>query len=225
MYNLNMNPGKLIVFEGVDGSGKTTQIKLLTDYLSSHNISFSFFDFPQYGKTFFGDFVGQFLEGKFGHFSRINPYFAMFPYAGDRWQAKDELHQAMKTKKIILCNRYTSSLAYQLAKIKPENRKEFLDWSETLEYKIFNIPKENLVIFLYLPLEITQKLLEKRGRIKDQYEKDVNYLKRVEEMYLYLINLKKHWVRIDCYKNKKLLSPQAIHQEILAVLERKKYLI
>ncbi|MBI3366213.1 hypothetical protein HY041_01120 [Candidatus Roizmanbacteria bacterium] len=86
-----MKKGKLIVIEGNDGSGKATQLGLLLRYFEMKKIPYASFDFPQYGKTFFGDFVGHFLNGKFGHTSRINPYLAMFPYAGDRWQVKDKI--------------------------------------------------------------------------------------------------------------------------------------
>lgn len=226
-----MKKGKLIVIEGSDGSGKTTQIKLLTNFLSKNNISYSSFDFPQYGKTFFGDFVGHFLNGKFGHFSRINPYLAMFPYAGDRWQVKDQIHKALETSKIVICNRYAPSIAYQLAKVKPKEKNEFVNWSFTLEYKVFGIPKEDAVIFLYVPVSISQQLMEKRvkkeylkGKTKDQYEKDINYLNKVEKEYLNLIKKYKHWVKINCVKEGKILPPEVIHQKIIEILKKKGYI-
>ena len=78
------------------------------------------------GKEFFGDFAGRFLNGEFGHFSRINPYLASFPYAADRWQVKDKIWQAINEGKLVICNRYTPSSIYQAAKIKPPQRKKFI---------------------------------------------------------------------------------------------------
>ncbi|MBI5122559.1 hypothetical protein HZA75_01745 [Candidatus Roizmanbacteria bacterium] len=205
--------GKLIVIEGTDGSGKATQLQLLLNYLNKKQISYASFDFPQYGKTFFGDFAGRFLNGEFGHFSRINPYLASFPYAADRWQVKDQIWKAINDKKLVICNRYTPSVIYQAVKIKPAQRKNFLKWAETLEYEVFGIPKPDLVLFLYVPLVFAQILIAKK--IKDQYEKDVVYLKKVEAMYLKIVKTNKSWVKIDCVENKKILPPEMIHQKIL----------
>lgn len=204
---------KLIVIEGIDGSGKLTQLRLLLKYLSAKKIPHASFDFPQYGKTFFGDFAGRFLKGEFGHFSRINPYLASFPYAADRWQSKDKMWQAIKDKKIVVCNRYTPSSIYQAAKVLPSQRKKFLDWVDTLEYEVFGIPRPSLVIFLYVPLVFAQKLIAQKA--KDQYEKSVSYLKKVEALYLDKIKANKNWVKIDCVENGALLSPETIHQKII----------
>ncbi len=208
--------GKLIVIEGTDGSGKGTQLRLLLDYLSKKQISYASFDFPQYGKTFFGDFAGRFLNGEFGHFSRINPYLASFPYAADRWQVKDQICQAINDKQLVICNRYTPSIVYQAVKVKPAQRQSFLKWAETLEYKVFGIPKPDLVLFLYVPLAFAQILIAKK--LKDQYEKDVVYLKKVETMYLEIVKTNKNWVKIDCVENNKILPPEIIHQKILEKL-------
>ncbi|KKP61417.1 MAG: Thymidylate kinase [Candidatus Roizmanbacteria bacterium GW2011_GWA2_34_18] len=205
--------GKLIVIEGTDGSGKGTQLQLLLNYLNKKQISYASFDFPQYGKTFFGDFAGRFLNGEFGHFSRINPYLASFPYAADRWQVKDQLWKAINDKKLVICNRYTPSAVYQAVKVKPTQRKNFLKWAETLEYKVFGIPRPDLVLFLYVPLVFAQILIAKKS--KDQYEKDVVYLKKVETMYLEIVKTNKSWVKIDCVENNKILPPEIIHKKIL----------
>lgn len=220
--------GKLIVIEGTDGSGKGTQLQLLLDYLSKKQISYASFDFPQYGKTFFGDFAGRFLNGEFGHFSRINPYLASFPYAADRWQVKDQIWKAINDGKLVICNRYTPSVVYQAVKIKPTQRKKFLNWVKTLEYEVFGIPQPSLVIFLHVPLMLAQTLIAKKnkrayleGKIKDQYEKNANYLKKVESMYLDIVKTNKSWVKIDCVENDTLLSPMKIHKKIIDILEKK----
>jgi dTMP kinase len=214
--------GKLIVIEGTDGSGKATQLRLLLDYLHKNQIDCASFDFPQYGKTFFGDFAGRFLNGEFGHFSRINPYLASFPYAADRWQVKDKLWQALDNNKFVVCNRYTPSVVYQAVKVKPAQRKTFLNWAETMEYEVFGIPKPSLVIFLYVPLIFAQILITKKnkrnylkGKIKDQYEENLNYLQKVEDMYLAMVKNNKNWIKIDCIENGEILTPSVIHQKII----------
>jgi len=205
--------GKLIVIEGIDGSGKLTQLHLLLDYLDRNKIKHSSFDFPQYKKTFFGDFAGRFLKGEFGHFSRINPYLASFPYAADRWQVKEKLWQAIDRDEFVICNRYTPSSIYQAVKVKPIERQKFLDWVETLEYEVFGIPRPNLVIFLYVPLTFAQTLIAKKT--KDQYEKNFSYLKKVENMYLDTVKINKNWIKIDCMENNKIISPEIIHRRVL----------
>lgn len=205
--------GKLIVIEGIDGSGKLTQLHLLLDYLNRNKIKHSSFDFPQYKKTFFGDFAGRFLKGEFGHFSRINPYLASFPYAADRWQVKEKLWQAIDQDQFVICNRYTPSSIYQAVKVNPTERQKFLDWVETLEYEVFGIPRPNIVIFLYVPLTFAQTLIAKKT--KDQYEKNFFYLKKVENMYLDTVKINKNWVKIDCVENNKIISPEIIHRRVL----------
>lgn len=217
-----MPTNKLIVIEGIDGSGKLTQLKLLSEYFNQHQIKYSTFDFPQYGKTFFGDFAGRFLKGEFGHFSRINPYLASFPYAADRWQVKDQIWQAINENKIVICNRYTPSSIYQAVKIKSSERQKFLSWIETLEYEVFGIPRPSLIIFLNIPLKFAQTLIIKKN--KDQYEKDLKYLKKVENLYLSIVKVNQIWVKIDCLKNNKIISPTEISGKIIDILNKKGYL-
>lgn len=226
-----MTKGKVIVIEGTDGAGKGTQLNLLIDHFKKNNVSFAPYDFPQYEKTFFGNFVGRFLNGEFGHISRINPYLAMFPYAGDRWQSKEAMEKDLKKGKIIVCNRYTPSVAYQVVKVKPSKREQFLTWASTLEHEIFKIPKPDLVIFLYMPLHIAQTLIEKKdkrtylknGKLKDQYEENMKYLEKVEKVYLWMAKKNKKWTRINCVDSKGVIKTrEQIFSEICEVLKKKK---
>lgn len=101
---------------------------------------------------------------------------------------------------------------------------------EKLEYEVFGIPKEDLVIYLYVPLKIAQELMSYRkkkaylnGRDKDQHEENVGYLKKVEKMYLWLSKYKENWVKIDCVKNGKMRSIEDIHEEIVKILYERHY--
>lgn len=233
LYNndITMYKGKLVVIEGTDGAGKRTQLTLLVDYFKLHHLPFETLDFPQYYKTFFGKWIGRFLKGEFGSVNDISPWLLLFPYAADRWQAKPDLEHWLEEGKVIFSNRYAgSNAAYQAAKVPPSARARFIDWSFEMEYKAFGIPKEDLVIFLYVPYTVSQKLLEQKasrkymgnGREKDIHESNTQLMQEVEHIYLDLRKRFPHWVKIDCTKNGIILSKEEIHQKILSVLRRKK---
>lgn len=221
-----MKKGKLIVIEGSDGSGKTTQIKLLTSYLKKQKISFAVLDFPQYEKTFFGEFVARFLKGEFGKAEHIPSYFVALPYALDRWQAKKQINKLLAKKQLVICNRYVgSNAAYQAAKLKPNQREAFIKWLFKMEYEILGVPKEDIVIYLYVPVGISQELIDKRGQKKylgnlkkDIYEQDIKLLTEVEKMYLSFCKKYKNYLKVDCTEKGKLLTKEKIHQKILQKL-------
>lgn len=223
--------GKLIVIDGGDGSGKTVQSKMLIDYLKNNKYDVKYFDFPQYYKTFHGRTVAKFLQGEFGNIDEVSPYLASLAYALDRASVKDEMDYFLKKGGIIVCNRYaTSSLAHQGAKFKDKKKRdEFLKWLYDLEYKIHKIPKENVVIYLYVPWKIGLELSNKKGLRdylegkKDIAESDINHRIASEKMYLELAEKNKNWVKIDCLdENNQLMKPELIHRKIVEVLKNKK---
>lgn len=146
--------GKFIVIEGIDGSGKDTQTNLLVKKLKESGYKVRNFDFPQYRKTFFGGAVGRFLKGEFGSLNEVNPYLASIVYAGDRWQAKDEINKYLGMGYVVVSNRYVLSNLHQASKLKSKKRKEFWDFIENLEYKTYGVPKEDLDLILDVPVEV-----------------------------------------------------------------------
>jgi len=228
--SLNAKPkGKLIVIDGGDGSGKTTQTELLVKYLKQKGVPTKFYDFPQYYNSFHGATVARFLRGEFGEFDKVSPYFASLAYALDRASVRKEMENFLKRGGYIIANRYaTSNMAHQAAKFKEKKEREkFLTWEYELEYKVHKIPKEDLVIFLYVPWRIGFELTKHktgRGYLKgkglDIAEKNLAHRKATEKMYLELAKKNKHWVKIDCVKDGKLLSREAIHQKILAIVNK-----
>lgn len=224
-----MQKGKLVVIEGTDGSGKGTQLELLINYFKAQHIRYSTLDFPQYHKTIFGKWIGQFLRGDYGTVEEITPYLVMFPYAADRWTAKKGVVDALEDGKIVVSNRYAPSNAYQSAKLPEAKRKDFYTWCEQMEYEGFGIPREDLVIFLYVPYDVSQKLIAlKKDRKylgkgkKDIHESNEKLMRTVEKEYLMLAKTKKHWVKIDCSKNGQILSKDEIHQKVIETLKKKK---
>lgn len=221
--------GKLIVIEGADGSGKSTQTNLLVDYLKKNKISVKHIDFPRYYPSFHGKTVAKFLRGDFGSIDQVSPYLASLAYSLDRASVKDQMEDFMTKGWLIVANRYaTSNLAHQAAKFKDEEEKEkFLKWVHQLEYKVHKIPKEDIVIYLYVPWKIGMELTQKRIKNKylegkeDIHEQNVTYRQEVEKMYLALAEKNKHWIKIDCVENNELLGVETIHKKILQVLQQK----
>ncbi|MDO8503491.1 MAG: dTMP kinase [bacterium] len=216
-----MEKGKLIVFEGIDGSGKATQAKLLLASLKRKGYKTEYIDFPRYHDSFHGKVVARYLKGEFGRLEEINPYLSALPYALDRLMAKDEIKRFLAQGKIVVANRYVSSnMAYQAARLKKSQREAFQRWLSEMEYKVHALPEENLVIFLNVPSEIGQKLIDKRGE-RDLYEKSLPYLKKVEKIYLALAR-GKNWAKIECVSRAgKIKTKAEIHRSLVSLLEKR----
>jgi len=221
--------GKLIVIDGGDGSGKQTQADLLVNCLKNKGLPVKYFDFPRYYTSFHGKIVGRFLAGEFGKLNEVNPYLASLAYALDRASLKEEMDEWLGKGGLIISNRYvTSSMAHQAARLPLQKRRqEFIAWLDELEYKVHKIPREDLVIYLYVPWKIGLQLSKKkkeRGYVKglDIAEISIEHRQKVEKMYLWLAKHKKNWLQINCCRDSKMRSREDIHQEILKVLKEKR---
>jgi len=219
---IHSKKGKLIVIDGGDGSGKTTQAELLVSYFKAKKIPVKYMDFPQYYHSFHGKTVAKFLRGEFGKIDEVSPYLSSLAYALDRASVKQEMDDYLSRGGVIVANRYaTSNMAHQSAKFTNEkDRKEYLKWIYELEYKIHRIPKEDMVIYLHVPWKVGFSLSLQKGVRKylkgkdDIAEKDLKHRMETEKMYLLLAKKYKHWKVIDCMKNNQLLSKEEIHNQI-----------
>ena len=227
--SMNHRQGKLVVIDGTDGSGKGTQTELLLKYLDEHQKKNKYIDFPRYYTSFHGKMVGRYLKGEFGGLNAASPYLTSLFYAMDRLTARDEIIDWLEEGNTVVANRYTtSSMAFQTARIDKDKREEFLKWLYAMEYKEHKLPKEDVVIFLYVPVEISQKLIEQKagreymkGKKKDINEADVAYQKEVLKLYLELAKKYQHWEVIKCVDAKgKLLTVEKVHTKVIAVLKR-----
>lgn len=221
-----MTRGLLIAIEGIDGSGKHTQSNLLEHSLASRGYSVFATGFPQYD-SWFGHMVGKFLNGDFGPLEVVDPHFSALLYAGDRFEAKPRIESALNEGKIVLVDRYVASnLAHQVARIAAAKRAEFLRWIEHLEYSIYGLPRENLILYLRVPPSQAQKLVaQKSGRnytrkTHDIQEKSLHHLEDAAEMYD-MLSRSKPWATIQCYdaSNNSLRLPEDIASEVLSAVQ------
>ena len=218
--------GRFIVIEGSDGIGKKTQADLIVKMFRRIGKQVVFYDFPQYERSFFGKMVAGYLNEKFGDVNESDPYLISLLYAGDRFEASEHIRHDLNRGKIVICNRYTqSNMAFQAAKLKKSARKrEFLEWLEELEFGIFNVPKPDMVIYLWAPYEVSQKMVDNKkkrsytGKKRDIHERNNEFLSRVEKEYLELAKSSPEWRTIICTEGKKLLTPQEISQKIFEVI-------
>ncbi len=220
--------GKLIVFEGGDGSGKGTQSKLLIEYLNSRNIPYAYLDFPQYD-SFYGKIVAQFLRGEFGNLDEVSPYLAALTFALDRYAVKEDILNKLNEGNVIVANRYvTSNIAHQGSKFTNDTeRNTFIKWVEDLEYGYHGLPHEDLVIYLRMPSDISADLTRQKGERSylgdktDIQEEDENYRTVTHDMYTALAERSDHWIIIDCMKHGTIRSKEDIHTEVIEVLQNR----
>ncbi|MFH2085203.1 MAG: hypothetical protein ABII21_00195 [bacterium] len=228
--SMKRRKGKLIVIDGTDGSGKGTQTELLLKYLDERKVKNKYIDFPRYYTSFHGQMVGRYLAGEFGSLDSASPYLTSLFYAMDRLTARDEIVDWLEEGNTVVANRYTtSSMAFQTARIEKGKREEFLKWLYEMEYKEHKLPKEDVVLFLYVPVEISQKLIEQKnkreytnGKKKDINEANVAYQKEVLSLYLELAKKNKHWEVIKCVDGRgKLMPVEKVHAKMLAALKKR----
>jgi len=211
--------GKLIVIEGTDGSGKSTQFGLLTRRLSDENHTFQKLVFPQYAEPS-SALIRMYLGGEFGSSpSDVNAYAASAFYAVDRYASyKKVWGQWYEQGGLVVSDRYTTSNAvHQASKEEGENQKAFLKWLYEFEYNKLGLPCPDLVIYLDVPTDFTEAMMRRReadtNTTADIHEKDMAYLatcrrtgRAAAEYY--------GWTVINCVRDGKMRTIEDIHEEI-----------
>jgi dTMP kinase len=218
--------GKFIALEGIDGSGKATQLELLAAHLTKRGVAHARISFPRYA-SFFGSLVARFLNGDFGALAAVDPHFFALLYAGDRLEAKTQIEAELARGKTILADRYIgSNLAHQTARVPQDRREEFLAWLKKLEYEIYGLPAEDLVIYLRLPAAEAHRLVGTKAARdytklrRDLLEADLEHLAAASETYDRLA-LEPNWVTIECFDAARgqLFAPEAIHLAVMAAVD------
>ena len=210
---------KIIVIEGLDGSGKATQAKILADKLKSRGLKVKKLEFPDYSNPS-SSLVQMYLNGNFGDKPEdVNAYAASAFYAVDRVASYLQFWKKDHDEgTVILSDRYaTSNIIYQMAKVDENDRDSFIDWQSDFEYSKLGIPKPDKVIYLDVDPDISQKLMEKRyGGDKskmDLHERNVKFLLDCRKSALYAAQ-KCGWTVINCCENGKIKSIEVIAEEI-----------
>lgn len=211
--------GFLLVIDGIDGAGKTTQIDLLCKYLSQKNIPFEVISFPRYGDNLYGKLVRRYLSGEFGSIGAIEPSLIALAYAGDRLLAKPLVESWVNSGKIVIANRYTSSSkAHLSANLPQEKREEFMRWLEDLEYQTNKLSREDMTILLKVDPRVAQKNVQGEN-LPDIHEDSINHLDEADKIYQELSKSEKNWKVIDCMQGSIMKSKKEIHKLIVDILD------
>ncbi len=220
----------LIAIDGIDGSGKGTQIELLAQRFAQEGYEVETFSFPQYGEKSAG-LVEEYLNGKYGTAEEVGPYAGSIFFAVDRYAASFKIRTALNAGKIILLNRYVSAnMGHQGGKIKDaEERKKFFAWDDNLEYEIFKLPRPNLSIILHVGAVSAQKLVdqkEKRDYIendkkRDIHEDDIEHLQNAEKVFLEMAEMFTDFTLVNCIENNEMLSREKVHAKIWDIILKK----
>ncbi len=224
---------KLVVIEGLDGAGKSTQIRNLRDYFAEKGLESRFIHFPRTDTPFFGELISRFLRGEFGQVNEVDPYLVAMLYAGDRNDISGSINNWLEEGKYVLLDRYVySNIAYQCAKINDRSDRDRLrEWILKLEFGHFGIPVPALNIFLDVPFEFTvMKLKNERSGSDREYlngnndihESDLEFQKNVRQVYLDTAAEDNSLEVIDCSQNSvDILPPDKIFNRIINLLRTK----
>ena len=218
--------GRLVVIEGLDGSGKSTQVELLKEKIEKAGNRLLQIKLPDYDDPS-STLVKMYLGGEFGEDpNAVNAYAASSFYAVDRFaNYTRKWKKEYESGTLILADRYTTSnAAHQMTKLPKSEWDEYLEWLEDFEYVKTGIPKPDLVVFLDMPVEISQKLMTSRykgdEKKKDVHEANVDYLKHCRESALYAAR-KLGWIVIPCSKGTEPRSIDDIALDIAKAVKEK----
>ena len=222
----------LVVLEGLDGAGKSTQVKKLRTYLESLFGSLEYVHFPRYDAPVYGDLISRFLRGDFGSNEAVHPQLVALLFAEDRHGAAPQMRKILAAGGHILLDRYVySNIAYQCAKLNdPVEAEKLRDWVFNTEYGDFELPKPDLNIFLDVPISFVESKLksDRAGQDRDYlegsqdiHEADIEFQKRVRTMYRRQCELDPKFIRIDCSDEYgQMLPPGAIFEKVKAVVDK-----
>jgi dTMP kinase len=227
---------KLFVIEGVDGAGKSTQIRLLRDFFIQKGYICEYLHFPRTETPYFGELIARFLRGEFGSLDSVDPYLVAMLYAGDRKDASDMIVQWLREGKIVLLDRYTySNIAYQCAKLQGKMEQDkLMKWILSLEFDHFAIPQPDLNIFLDVPFAFTEKKLinARTGNdraylngTKDIHEESLEFQKKVRDIYLKVAKSDNRLAVVDCSTGNQLMrTPEEIFKIIIKTFTDRKFI-
>jgi dTMP kinase len=221
-----MNTAKLIVIDGGANVGKATQADMLMNRLLSEGYSVGKIDFPRYSQNSIGHFIRECLDGEEDRFAALDPKIVAMIYAADRFESKSQIEEWMQEGRIIIFDRYVSSnMMHQGAKVQDSDaRDEFFSWVEHLEYDIFGLPRPDMTVFLDIPPEDSQKLLEYIDDIGvtvvDPLEKDRLHQAKVSKCASYLANTQNQWVTVSCVTEGSLRPREEIHEEVYTAVKQ-----
>ena len=206
----------LVAVEGVDGSGKGTQTRLLEERARAEGLSVRVFSFPRYGDNPFADAAAAFLNAEFGD---APPQLAALPYAGDRWLAKPLLEAALRECDLVVCDRYVASnMAHQGARLDGDDRAKLLAWLDDLEYGIYGLPRPALTVLLDIPAETAHELVRRKDArsyttdAHDMLEGDTRHLAAAQDVYRSLVD--DAWHVVDVVHDGELRAPDEIAEDV-----------
>ncbi|HOK51089.1 MAG TPA: dTMP kinase [Bacteroidales bacterium] len=214
-----------IVIEGLDGSGKSTQLQMLREYLQKQNIPYEYVHFPRTDTPFFGELIARFLRGELGPNDKVDPYLVAMLYAGDRRDAAATIRKWLNEGKQVIVDRYVcSNIAYQCAKLNaPELKNDLKNWILKLEYEYFGIPVPDVNVFLDVPMEFIAKNLSTSRTGSDRHylqgntdihENDLEFQKKVRDTYLWLAQTEPTMRIIACYDENGMLPPENVFKKL-----------
>lgn len=217
----------LIVLEGLDGAGKSTQLKMLCNYLEEKGERLRYLHFPRYDAPVFGELISNFLKGEYGDNDSVHPQLVALLFAEDRHAAAEQINCWLGEGYTVVLDRYVySNIAFQTAKLKDrEKALKLREWIFDLEYNTFKIPKPDLNLFLDVPIDFVESELrhERSGSDRDYlqgkqdiHEADIEFQKKVRAVYRECCEKDSNFIRIDCADpaTGAILPPQPIFEMI-----------
>ena len=221
----------LIVLEGLDGAGKSTQVRKLREYLGQKCPKLEYIHFPRYEAPVYGGLISRFLRGEFGPIDQVHPQLVALLFAEDRHGAAPQIREALNNGATVLLDRYVySNIAYQCAKLPNPNEAEALrEWILNTEFGDFGEPRPDLNIFLNVPIGFVEQNISstRKGadraylhQAQDIHEADIEFQKRVRAMYLRQAQVDKSLEVVDCSDaDGGMLPPDDIFAKIKALVD------